>query len=60
MIVAEWSSIADTAPCYNRNRLGIGLAVGRRTLDPLGQVRILDPQPIKVIELPNISRQIDG
>ena len=35
----------DTASCYNPNELGIRLAVGRRTLDPLGQVRILDPQP---------------
>ena len=31
--------------------LGIRLAVGRRTLDPLGQVRILDPQPI----IPNLT-----
>ena len=35
----------DTASCYNPNELGIRLAVGRRTLNPLGQVRILDPQP---------------
>ena len=27
------------------NILGISLAVGRLTLDQLGQVRILDPQP---------------
>ncbi len=27
------------------NLLGISLAVGRLTLDQLGQVRILDPQP---------------
>jgi hypothetical protein len=27
--------------------LGIRLAVGQRTLNPYGQVRILDPQPIK-------------
>ena len=30
---------------YNINLLGISLAVGRLTLDQLGQVRILDPQP---------------
>ena len=30
---------------YNVNLLGISLAVGRLTLDQLGQVRILDPQP---------------
>ena len=29
---------------YNSNSLGISLAVGRLTLDQLGQVRILDPQ----------------
>ena len=28
------------------NLLGISLAVGRLTLDQLGQVRILDPQPV--------------
>ena len=26
--------------------MGISLAVGRLTLDQLGQVRILDPQPV--------------
>ena len=36
--------------CYNsivnqESSLGISLAVGQRTLDPLAQVRILDPQP---------------
>ena len=36
--------------CYNpivnhEQTLGISLAVGQRTLDPLAQVRILDPQP---------------
>jgi hypothetical protein len=31
---------------YNVNLLGISLAVGRLTLDQLGQVRILDPQPL--------------
>jgi hypothetical protein len=30
------------------NILGISLAVGRLTLDQLGQVRILDPQPRKI------------
>ena len=30
---------------YNIALLGISLAVGRLTLDQLGQVRILDPQP---------------
>jgi hypothetical protein len=30
------------------NMLGISLAVGRLTLDQLGQVRILDPQPVKL------------
>ena len=34
------------------NLLGISLAVGRLTLDQLGQVRILDPQPGKVIRSP--------
>ena len=34
------------------NLLGISLAVGRLTLDQLGQVRILDPQPAKVLRLP--------
>ena len=33
------------------NLLGISLAVGRLTLDQLGQVRILDPQPAKVLRL---------
>ena len=32
---------------YNFKSLGISLAVGRLTLDQLGQVRILDPQPEK-------------
>ena len=36
------------------NLLGISLAVGRLTLDQLGQVRILDPQ-LLVIKLPKIS-----
>ena len=31
---------------YNISLLGISLAVGRLTLDQLGQVRILDPQPV--------------
>ena len=35
------------------NLLGISLAVGRLTLDQLGQVRILDPQPGKVIRFPS-------
>ncbi len=30
---------------YNKHPLGISLEVGRLTLDQLGQVRILDPQP---------------
>ncbi len=33
------------------NALGISLAVGRLTLDQLGQVRILDPQPVWRIRL---------
>ncbi len=37
---------------YNINLLGISLAVGRLILDQLGQVRILDPQPVKVIKSP--------
>ena len=44
---------------YNLPLLGISLAVGRLTLDQLGQVRILDPQPVKVMKLPDISRQMD-
>ncbi len=31
------------------NLLGISLAVGRLTLDQLGQVRILGPQPIHLM-----------
>ena len=42
----------DKRNSYNINLLGISLAVGRLTLDQLGQVRILDPQPAKVIRLP--------
>jgi hypothetical protein len=34
---------------YNMNILGISLAVGRLTLDQLGQVRILDPQPVHLV-----------
>ncbi len=41
----------DERNSYNMNMLGISLAVGRLTLDQLGQVRILDPQPM-VIKLP--------
>ena len=36
------------ADSYNSKSLGISLAVGRLTLDQLGQVRILDPQPISI------------
>ena len=36
------------ADSYNSKLLGISLAVGRLTLDQLGQVRILDPQPIPI------------
>ena len=36
---------SDDRNTYNINVLGISLAVGRLTLDQLGQVRILDPQP---------------
>ena len=35
----------DEGSSYNVKLLGISLAVGRLTLDQLGQVRILDPQP---------------
>ena len=38
--VSLWYPIAES--------LGISLAVGRLTLDQLGQVRILDPQPSSV------------
>ena len=41
----------DKRNSYNINLLGISLAVGRLTLDQLGQVRILDPQPIWRIRL---------
>ncbi len=34
---------------YNLGVLGNSLAVGQRTLDPPGKVRILLPQPAKVI-----------
>jgi hypothetical protein len=37
--------VEQKTPCYNSGTLGIRLAVGQRTLDPYGQVRILDPQP---------------
>ena len=41
-----YSSIApEERGSYNMDLLGISLAVGRLTLDQLGQVRILDPQP---------------
>ena len=36
---------------YNIDLLGISLAVGRLILDQLGQVRILDPQPMGRIRL---------
>jgi hypothetical protein len=36
------------ADSYNSKSLGISLAVGRLTLDQLGQVRILDPQPVSI------------
>ncbi len=36
-----------------RHSLGISLAVGRLTLDQLGQVRILDPQPLTYELLPS-------
>ena len=36
---------------YNMNMVGISLAVGRLILDQLGQVRILDPQPVRRIRL---------
>ena len=39
--VSLWYPIAES--------LGISLAVGRLTLDQLGQVRILDPQPSSAI-----------
>ena len=41
----------DKRNSYNINLLGISLAVGRLTLDQLGQVRILDPQPVWRIRL---------
>ena len=42
---------APRANSYNGMSLGISLAVGRLTLDQLGQVRILDPQPVWRIRL---------
>jgi hypothetical protein len=33
---------------YNLGALGDRLAVGHRTLDPAGEVRILLPQPLKI------------
>ena len=38
----------DRVNSYNKHLLGISLAVGRLTLDQLGQVRILDPQPVQL------------
>jgi hypothetical protein len=45
------------ADSYNSKSLGISLAVGRLTLDQLGQVRILDPQPGKdsCVSLPHFA-----
>jgi hypothetical protein len=41
------SVVEEEQSSYNVNLLGISLAVGRLTLDQLGQVRILDPQPVR-------------
>ena len=50
------SVIATGIPlCYNFDVLGNSLAVGQRTLDPPGKVRILLPQPEKVMLLPHFS-----
>ncbi len=43
------------AGCYNLDMLGNRLVVGQRTLNPPGKVRILLPQPFKVIRLPQTS-----
>ena len=41
------SVVEEEQSSYNVNLLGISLAVGRLTLDQLGQVRILDPQSVR-------------
>ncbi len=47
--VSVWYASAPFKVC---RALGISLAVGRLTLDQLGQVRILDPQPLECELLP--------